>query len=235
MKPYYEDDAVEIYLGDCLELLPEIRADIVVSDPPYNCGKPYGPNTDDRRGWQEWAAWLDNRLTPSLAAAPLGALFFLSQPAYRHYCRFGERDIDWSAVWYKPFSAAICAAAFMPHWEHLVYMGPKRRKPPDLGWGSDVFVANVEVGGHQPAIPVARNGHPTPKPIALMREIAMRLHDAETLLDPFMGSGTTLRAAKDVGKKAIGIEIEERWCELAAKRMAQAVLPLAAATQKGRP
>lgn len=204
MKPYYEDEAVTIYHGDCREVLPEIHGDIVVTDPPYNAGKRYGPATDDRRGWEDWVDWLDERLTPSLAAASLGALFFLSQPAYRHYCRFSARDIDWSAVWFKPFSAAICGAAFMPHWEHLVYLGPKRRKPPDLGWGSDVFVFNVE----------------------LMREMALRLNDVETLLDPFMGSGTTLRAAKDVGKKAIGIEIEEQWCELAAKRMAQAVMPL---------
>jgi hypothetical protein len=71
------------------------------------------------------------------------------------------------------------------------------------------------------------NGHPCPRPIDTMRHIcAIASPVGGTILDPFMGSGTTLRAAKDLGRKAIGIEIEERYCEIAAKRMSQEVLPL---------
>ena len=66
--------------------------------------------------------------------------------------------------------------------------------------------------------------HPAAKPVELMRYLLWKV-GGETILDPFMGSGTTLRAAKDLGRKAIGIEIEERYCEVAAKRLAQAVLP----------
>ena len=65
------------------------------------------------------------------------------------------------------------------------------------------------------------NAHPTQKPIEVMKQLC---GNADTILDPFMGSGTTLRAAKDLGRKAIGIEIEERYCEIAANRMAQGVL-----------
>jgi len=68
--------------------------------------------------------------------------------------------------------------------------------------------------------------HPTQKPLDLMRWCLGFFPEAQTVLDPFMGSGTTLRAAKDLGRKAIGIEIEERYCEIAAKRMAQEVLAL---------
>jgi DNA modification methylase len=68
--------------------------------------------------------------------------------------------------------------------------------------------------------------HPTQKPLELMSWCLSFYKDAETILDPFMGSGTTLRAAKDLGRKAIGIEIEEKYCEIAAKRMAQEVLAL---------
>lgn len=89
---------------------------------------------------------------------------------------------------------------------------------PHCGFGSDVFEANVEVG-------TERYGHPTPKPMKLMREIVSRCAtDIDYVIDPFMGSGTTLRAAKDLGRRAIGIEIEERWCESAARRLEQEVL-----------
>ena len=68
--------------------------------------------------------------------------------------------------------------------------------------------------------------HPTQKPLELMHWCLNFAPNASTILDPFMGSGTTLRAAKDLGRKAIGIEIEERYCEIAAKRLAQGVLNL---------
>lgn len=68
--------------------------------------------------------------------------------------------------------------------------------------------------------------HPTQKPVELMRRCIQQAKLPTLILDPFMGSGTTLRAAKDLGRKAIGIEIEEKYCEIAAKRMAQEVLPL---------
>ena len=73
----------------------------------------------------------------------------------------------------------------------------------------------------------ARNGHPTQKPLELIKwAIEQAPPECMTILDPFMGSGTTLRAAKDLGRKCIGIEIEEKYCEIAAKRLAQEVLCL---------
>jgi site-specific DNA-methyltransferase (adenine-specific) len=73
--------------------------------------------------------------------------------------------------------------------------------------------------------PVVANGHPTEKPEPLMAELVTLFTDpGETILDPFMGSGTTLVAAKRLGRKAIGIEIEEKYCEIAAKRLAQRAL-----------
>jgi site-specific DNA-methyltransferase (adenine-specific) len=78
----------------------------------------------------------------------------------------------------------------------------------------------------EPIIPTwGHRYHKNEKPLALMKR-ALEWLPGETILDPFMGSGTTLRAAKDLGRKAIGIEIEERYCEIAAKRLAQEVLPL---------
>ena len=69
--------------------------------------------------------------------------------------------------------------------------------------------------------------HPTPKPELLMADLVMQFTDAgDTILDPFMGSGTTLVAAKRLGRKAIGIELEEKYCEIAAKRLSQGALNL---------
>jgi site-specific DNA-methyltransferase (adenine-specific) len=71
------------------------------------------------------------------------------------------------------------------------------------------------------------NGHPAEKPLPLIAYLIGKATDPDDVVfDPFMGSGTTLRAAKDLGRKAIGIEIEERYCEIAAKRLSQMVLPL---------
>lgn len=225
--PYYQDSAVTIFHGDCRDILPQLRADFVVTDPPYNAGKNYGETTNDRREWPEWVAWLDELM--ALAAAP-EALMFLSQTAYRHYIRHSSRNVDWSAIWFKPLSMAVCAAPFMPHYEHIVYFGARKKgqrrhadgtfvKHSDPGFGSDVFTANVEHGK-------PRMGHPTPKPLVLMRDIISRIEQDSVILDPFMGRGTTLRAAKDLGRKAIGIEINESYCERAAEWMSQAVLPL---------
>jgi site-specific DNA-methyltransferase (adenine-specific) len=87
---------------------------------------------------------------------------------------------------------------------------------------SNVFISDSYRYG-QPG----KEDHPTQKPLGLIRRIVESiLPPGGVCIDPFMGSGTTLRAAKDLGRKAIGIEIEERYCEIAAKRMSQEVLPL---------
>lgn len=225
MTPYYERGGITIYLGDCMDVLPtlELRGGVVITDPPYNAGKKYGKGTDDRQEWRAWVRWLNARARKWEQVAP-ESMMFLSQTAYRRYVRYSRREIDWSAIWMKPLSMAVCAAPFMPHYEHIVYFGARKKgqrrhpdgtfvKHSDGGFGSDVFVANVEIG-------TERYGHPTPKPMKLMREMVGRCApDAPFILDPFCGSGTLLRAAQEAGRVAVGIEIEERWCEAAARRL----------------
>jgi hypothetical protein len=103
---------------------------------------------------------------------------------------------------------------------------------PILYYGKDPFLADglgrrPNSFEQSPADFSEKNGHPCPKPIKVMTWLINRSsRENETILDPFMGSGTTLRAAKDLGRKAIGIEIEEKYCEIAARRMEQEVLPL---------
>lgn len=101
-------------------------------------------------------------------------------------------------------------------------------------WGNsdeEIYVLGSGFSGRRSANVISmptppKNGrsHPTPKPVALMTHLIERC-PAGTILDPFMGSGTTLVAARDMGRKAIGIEIEERYCEVAVKRLSQGVFP----------
>ena len=96
----------------------------------------------------------------------------------------------------------------------------------ELAWTSQNRAARIFDMARSQALHESERVHPTQKPVALMRWCLGFVPDARTVLDPFMGSGTTLRAAKDLGRKAIGIEIEERYCEIAAKRMLQTVMAL---------
>lgn len=220
MTPYYEQDGITIYHGDCLEVIPQlVQVDLVLTDPPYNAGKQYGEGTDDSRPTWEYIRWLAEAIDYCELASRGMVLVFLSvngmldlsaRKRPRHVC-----------VWDKPmsFSPRQGGSCFLPHWEPCLVYG----KP----WGDGGRVPGYslpDVWHHSPA---KRNGHPCPKPESLMRQILLAL-PVGSVLDPFCGSGTTLVEAKRLGWKATGIEIEERYCEIAAKRLAQRVLPLEA-------
>ena len=208
MKPYYGPHAgITIYHADCRDMLPSLKVDVIVADLPYNCGKNYGETTNDRMPWPEWCAWWDGCLDLMLAAAP-NVFAFLSQTAWKHYARLGRHEIAWTAVWSKPLSLAVCALPFMPHWEPITYWG-KTRKSDGAFWGSDVLSCNVAR---------SRYGHPTEKPERLLRDLLMRFGRV-TICDPFAGSGTTLRAAKDLGLSTIGVEINAAYCDMAIRRL----------------
>lgn len=212
MTPYYQDEAVTLYHGDCREILPQLRGDVVLTDPPYNCGKNYGETTDDSMPWPEWCAWFDGVLDLCKATAP-NVFSFLSQTAAKQYERLGQHERDWCLVWNKPLSLSVCAAPFMPHWEPIFYWG-KQQRTKDGGalWGSDVLTCNVEIG-------TDRWGHPTPKPLRLMLDLVSRFDPLWVVVEPFAGSGTTLAACKQLGVRAVGCEISEKYCETQARRL----------------
>lgn len=227
MKPYFQDDAVQIFHGDCRDILPTLGpVDLVLTDPPYGVDAKYGPSYDDAREtyWQ----WF----LPCLAQIRLSAsvvIFTHRVAALREIT-----DWDWVGVWNKPFSAGtrLGNSPVLPHWEPIFLYGIHGMGTVS-DFTSDVLTANPNgnglINGRGREGWAARNGeeirHPTPKPLDLFKMLASRFSTInQTILDPFMGSGTTLRAAKDLGRKAIGIEIEEKYCEIAANRMAQGVL-----------
>ncbi len=224
MTPYFDDGQCVIYHGDCREILPGLWADVLISDPPYGVGARYGDSySDSSQGYWEWFLPV---VALMRAAAPVVAF------THRIEALRWVSGWDWVAVWHKPLSLGgrIGNSRWLPHWEPIFLWGIHGVKAQAVG---DVLSFNPEVGSgtvSQPGrtkLASASVGHPFPKPERLFRRLIDALSvEEQTILDPFMGSGTTLRAAKDLGRRAIGIEIDERYYEIAARRLSQQVLPL---------
>ena len=208
MTPYYQDDACTIYHGDCLEILPQLdKVDLVLTDPPYNSGLRYGEGTNDKRG--DYWEWLGERI-----ALMDGERVLIKHSALK-VCAFVSRWPSRQLIWIKPFSSGFPLNGVATHWEPIHWLRGKACK-----WSKDYFECIAGNANKENA-----TGHPAQMPEAVQRWLLDTFTlEGETVLDPFMGSGTTLRAAKDLGRKAIGIEIEEKYCEIAVKRLQQEVL-----------
>lgn len=210
MKPYYEHAGVTIYHGDCREILPHLEADTLVTDPVWpNAAVPLFGH-EDPEGMLRAA--LECARTSRLAihlGCDSDPRFLMAVPARWKFFR-----ACWLDVAQPHYKGRLLAGA------ELAYLfGP----PPVSRPGYQVIPGmkrDVEAAGRYP-------GHPCPRRISHLVFLVERwsgLHDV--ILDPFVGSGTTLVAAKNAGRRAIGIEIEERYCEIAAKRLGQEVLQL---------
>lgn len=206
MKPYYSEGGITLYHGDCRAIAPSLEYDAVVSDPPYgmaentNRNRFSGPRVGGGKRWDAPIHDDDKPFDPSP---------WIDRPS-----------ILWGCNHY---------AARLPVGSTLVWI-----KRNDGAFGS--FLSDAELawrrGGHGvycyrrvwtgAAGEDADGVHPCQKPVDLMRWCVGMVDGV--ILDPFMGSGTTLVAAKMEGREAVGIEIEERYCEIAANRLSQGVL-----------
>jgi site-specific DNA-methyltransferase (adenine-specific) len=220
MTPYYTDPAgITIYHGDCREVLaslPDSSVDLVLTDPPYNVGFDYG-NDSDKQEQSAYLTWLDEIVGQVSRTMKQGSSLV---------CNIGIKHLpdtlpvlakhltyQWTFAWYKPNAMQFGKTGFSV-WGAMPWFS---KGDAVIGRkGQDVLIC--------PVTPQEID-HPSPKPPRLYEAVLGRF-DGDLILDPFMGSGTTLRAAKDLGRRAIGIEIEERYCEIAAKRLQQEVLPL---------
>jgi site-specific DNA-methyltransferase (adenine-specific) len=199
MTPYFEDDLVTIYHGDALELLPTLRADAVLTDPPYGVG------------FATWDGAVPAWLPLARAAAPVVA--FTTAPT----TLWSYPQPDWVLCWRRLAAMSRAASGGFNHWTPILFYGPAR-------FPVDVFTTNAAAT----KAPVWIE-HPTPKPVELFSWlVAHTTAEGGIVCDPFAGSGTTLVAAKSAGRRAIGVEIEERYCEIAARRCSQEVLGLSA-------
>lgn len=218
MTPYYEDEAVTIFHGDCRELLPSLSGTLVCTDPPYNCGKDYGVWDDDLPA-AEYQEVMREIASLCMLAAPNQA---------------------WVAPRYQlPFWLDVLPKS------HLIAIRRGARGPYRGGW-SDQFEIALSIGKpNKPECDLWDDirlkgegyffreetfGHPGYTPYLIgKRFVSLLSEQGDTIIEPFAGTGTILRAAKDLGRKAVGIEINEAYCEIAAKRMSQEVLNFATA------
>lgn len=229
VTPYYQDEHATLYHGDCLQITAWLEADVLVTDPPYGMALRTGKRKgrfgdfgdcrvagDDDPSVRDAALerWGDER--PALAfgrwsvTRPAGVKSLLTWEKGNH-TGMGNLEIPWS-----------------PTTEEIYILGrwPKRERRGRDGGGRSS--ATILINAPAPA---AMNGrlHPTEKPLALMRALIDKCPPG-VIADPFAGSGSTLVAAKQLGRRAIGVELEERYCEAAALRLSQGVLDFGGAS-----
>jgi site-specific DNA-methyltransferase (adenine-specific) len=217
IKPYYQDAAVTIYHGDCRNIITHLRdIDVVCTDPPY--GMAYKSNY--RKGGNPFGEIQGDKLYDFEVLANLISLARCAVYAFGRWDNLRDMPPPKSVLaWVKNnWSMGDLEHEYARQWEMCAFYA-KDGHEWAKGRPQDVIMRDrVNPNGMQ---------HPTEKPVSLLTKL---LSDTKcsTVLDPYMGSGSTLCAAKDLGKRAIGIEIEERYCEVAARRLAQDVLDLGA-------
>jgi site-specific DNA-methyltransferase (adenine-specific) len=213
-QPYYADDAVTLYHGDCREIVPAlgVKPGLVLTDPPY--GVDVSVDHDARAGRKQ-------------------------APRYRKVV--GDREpfdpSPWLAYPKVILWGGNCFADRLPPsrnwivWDKREHTPTNARSDADLAWCS-FPIGGIRMFRHYWNGPVRASErgyhvHPTQKPVALMHWIINQWTEpGDLVLDPYAGSGPVLRAAKDLGRRAIGVELDERYCEVIARRLAQDVLPL---------
>ena len=215
MTPYYQDDWATIYHGDCREILPTLPGvSLVQTDPPYGVDFDY-PSYDDT---------YENLVELAQAVFPLlRATRICISPGMSGYRAWPRAKWICSLSWDTTGSNGYCG---FNQWFPVLFYGEDvagKGKVNGLLQSDSFRVTGAgSVGFHRSE---AEKLHVCPKPLNLWKWIMARFSEAgDKVLDPFLGSGTTLLAAKTLNRKAIGIEIEEKYCEIAANRMSQEVL-----------
>ncbi len=211
MKPYYDHKGITIYHGDCREVLPTLEpVDLVLTDPPYGINLP----TNFRSRGRGCLAQCQDYPPVYGDDKPFDPTFLLS---------LNVPTILWGANYYTKHLPDVSGWLV---WDKLRPDGIDQADA-ELAWTNCVKGVRVFRWLWHGCMRAGNDSlvHPTQKPEALMRWVlSLKWVPAGIVFDPFMGGGTTLRAAKDLGRKAIGIEIEEKYCEIAARRLDQEVL-----------
>lgn len=233
MTPYYDQSGITIYHGDCREVLPALGAvDHVITDPPFSerthAGhdatakghKGFGYDGSERRqlGYAAWSVDDVNASVPLLCRKASGWVVVMTDHVLampiQHAMESAGRYAFAPLPWYVPGSRVRLSGDGPSSWTTWIVVS---RTAKQAKWGT-------LPGGYTQRGDQDRMGG---KPEALMSAVVLDYsRPGDTILDPYMGMGTTLVAAKRNGRKAIGIDLDEHCCEIAAKRLAQGALPL---------
>lgn len=219
MKPYFEDAGITLYHGDCREVVAALpQVDLLLTDPPYLLSA----NGGGIGGQRQYMTDIRGHLDAGFDIAILDRF-----PNWICFCGKGQLkellaatgDRVWGLVtWNKPNPTPLCAGNYLPDAEYIVHAYQSGRLFGEYRDKSRFITHPVEKNGFD---------HPTVKPLAVVgKMINLGSEPGDTVLDLYCGSGTTLVAARDRGRKAIGVEREERYCEIAAQRLSQHVLAL---------
>lgn len=230
-EPYYEDAGVTLYHGDALELLPTMAPgsfETVLTDPPYIVGSSSAGGAERNIGTKGgmWADLMNSAVWFSAWYAEMPRVLN-RHGSFWTFCNWKTFPVVTRAamtvgvgitslmVWDKEWIGPGGPVGLRPSYELVALMGMPDFGIPDR---SQADIIRHKVGSYK------ASGHPAEKPEGLVRKLLTIAACKGTVLDPFAGSGTTLVAAKNLGLRAVGIEAEERYCELAAGRLSQELL-----------
>ena len=211
MNPYYQDELVTLWHGDCLEETEWLNADVLITDPPYGIGWTK-PEYDGGRAHEG----IQNDATTE--ARDNALMLWGDRPAFVFgSALFPPANVKQVLVWQKPPDAGLfgSVAGFRRDWEAVYICNTFPKSPAKR--------SSVIKSGASGVQTYARRGHPHSKPLDVM-EYLVEAAPGGVIADPFSGSGSTLVAARNLGRTAIGFELEESYCEIIAKRLAAKTL-----------
>ncbi|HKO91470.1 MAG TPA: DNA methyltransferase [Polyangiaceae bacterium] len=221
MKPYYDHGGITIYHGDCREILPSLgKFDLLLTDPPYGTGHSKSYASAKRSRIHKGACRAVPKDYPEIEGddAPF-------DPS--HLSAVAPARILWGA---NHYADRLPASSFWLCWDRQCGLGSGTITDCELAWTVGTTFKTVRMfrhlwAGYNRASEAGELAlHPTQKPVALMSWCLGFFPEAKTVVDPYMGSGPVAKACKDRGLRYVGIELVEKYCEIAAKRLAQEVL-----------
>ena len=226
MRPYYEHAGITIYHGDCRDVVPQLPRGLMVTDPPYNVGYHYDEHDDAMPDSEYWQFLGDVLRMPLVFIHYPEAMF----PMARLLSRSPDEIVAW--VYHANTPKQWRSVSWFGVTPDMSLDGQPYRNPSDrrvrrlmaegrlarlYDWWEIEQVKNVST---------EKTAHPCQIPLSLMLRVLRVTPFDGPVIEPFSGSGTTLLAAKELGRSAIGIERSEAYCEIAAKRLQQEALPL---------